>query len=189
MFNFKSINSWTALEQNSKINIKSHFLTAYIIKHQILKNIQDCPPSTFCVSKHYLHPLVDFGFFLPKAGGLHMSSLFFTSVEDFKFKFSVKVRDVLMQKIKMNSKFSVILLPLSLKDCLPKSKGKKRQCPKRKHSNSKLESAYDSAFHVIRQEEIMEILKFIKTNVILAEGYSSGELNSKDGISYDASSR
>jgi len=44
----------------------------------------------------------------------------FTSVEYLKYKFSVKVRDFLMKKIKINKDFSLILLPHCLKESLPK---------------------------------------------------------------------
>ena len=118
LFNFKNINSWIALEQNSLINIKSQVLTAYQIRTIILSGRQLPQSNEFIVDSQYLHPLIDFGLFLPKSCGMTLSCLFFTSAEYLKFKFSEQVREMLVKKIRVKESYSVIMLPHCLKQSL-----------------------------------------------------------------------
>ena len=80
IFNLKNSSSWVALEQNTRITINKQVYSAYQIKYDIIKNLQRKHPSNTAVDNKFLHPLIDFAFFLPRNGSLYLKDLIFMDV-------------------------------------------------------------------------------------------------------------
>ena len=65
LFGLKNYNSWVALMHNTSIVISNRSYTAFEIKQQIIKNVNRRPASSHCVDHRFVHPLVEYGFFIP----------------------------------------------------------------------------------------------------------------------------
>lgn len=73
VFGLKNYNSWVALMHNTSIVIGGNVYTAYQIKHDIIKNVNKRSKSNYCVDHHYVHPLIEYAFFLPFQGNLRLN--------------------------------------------------------------------------------------------------------------------
>ena len=78
LFDLKGLQSWAALEHNSRIIIGGKNLSAYQIRYDIIKNVQNLEPDNYHVNQAYVLPLIDYAFFKPTSGSLNLSSLFFS---------------------------------------------------------------------------------------------------------------
>lgn len=108
------------MEQNSRMIIGQTMYSAYQIKNDILKNYSGRKPDEFTVDPHYLHPLIDFAFFMPKHNSMKMSDLVqtFNFVENFKNSFGRLVTNWIRDKLNVKYNFNLIRLPFCLKQIL-----------------------------------------------------------------------
>jgi hypothetical protein len=116
VFDFSNYNSWTALLQNTSINISGKIFTAFEIRQDIIRNVTKSQPTNFCVDHRFVHPLIHYAFFLPHSGTLKLKDLCFTKVNDL-ISHSRNVHNKLKNHIQVVEGYGVILLPSSLKNC------------------------------------------------------------------------
>lgn len=84
--------------------ISQRMYSAYQIRYDILKNCSGREVDNFSVDPHYIHPLLDFAFFMPKHNSMKMSDLIqiFNNVENFKHQFKLLVTASLRDKLNIN---------------------------------------------------------------------------------------
>jgi hypothetical protein len=109
LFDLKNHSSWLALEHNVFITINNKKHSAHHIKNEIVKKIQD----------DYLHPLIDFAFFMPKGGNLNLADVCFHNIYKLDCELTRMVNRDLLSKSHIKSEFSLIILPECLKQVLP----------------------------------------------------------------------
>lgn len=149
-FGLKNFNSWIAIMHNSSIILSGQTFTAYQIKHDVIKNLKRRPSSSWCVDHRFVHPLIEYAFFLPFQGNLRLNQLCFTNVAHLSYQLARNVNQKLRNQIKVKEHFNVIMLPASLKDCF---------------SPDMQKISYDIPNAC--QEHVYRILKFIHAEIML----------------------
>lgn len=94
-FGMKNYNSWVAIMHNSSIILSGQTFTAYQIKHDVIKNLKRKPGSSWCVDHRYIHPLIEYAFFLPFQGNLRLNQLCFTNVAHLSYQLARNVNQKL----------------------------------------------------------------------------------------------
>ena len=83
LFTLNNYSSFIALQHNTHITIWGKCLTAFQIRQDVIKNINSNLPSAFAVDNKYLHPLIEYAFFLPHGGNLKLSKLLWLNTDTF----------------------------------------------------------------------------------------------------------
>ena len=83
LYQLKGLGSWKALESSMQWKIGNRLLSPYQIKYQVVKNINKLEASPYAVDGEFLHPLIEYAFFMPIHGRLRLESVIFTEAEDF----------------------------------------------------------------------------------------------------------